>query len=173
MTRLRLTSSTRHCDASRTSSSRAAAAVAADPPIPADPDGWSPTSWSRPHARYSPNWRSSTPPWHRCAVLAHPGAPRRSQTWRRRRGSEGAPLGRGQLFATPSSSVMDFGCDCWCGGQNAFGRMTWAAGGLLNVVRWARCGRRDLLLGFGVGGGDADEYGGPGAKWSPVLSELG
>jgi hypothetical protein len=50
MTRLHLTSSTRHCDASRTNSSRAAAAVAADPPIPADPDDWSPTSWSRPHA---------------------------------------------------------------------------------------------------------------------------
>jgi hypothetical protein len=74
MTRLRLTSSTRHCDASRTSSSRAAAAVATDAPIPTDPDDWSPTSWSRPHARYSPNARCSTPPWHRCAVLAHPAA---------------------------------------------------------------------------------------------------
>jgi hypothetical protein len=53
-----------------------------------------------------------------------------------------------------------------------FGRVTWAGGGLLNVVRWARSGRRDLL-GSGVGGGDADEDGGPGTKRSPVLSELG
>lgn len=47
------------------------------------------------------------------------------------------------------------------------------AGGLLNVVRWASFGRSDVLLGFGVGGGDADEDGGPGAIRSPVLSELG
>ena len=96
---------------------------------------------------------------------------------RRQRGGvsrRGHLLGRGQLVATPSSSVTDFGCDCWCYGQNrSLGRVTWAAGGLLNVVRWARSGRRDLLLGSGVGGGDADEDGGPGAKWSPVLSELG
>jgi hypothetical protein len=54
-----------------------------------------------------------------------------------------------------------------------FGRVTWAAGGLLHVLRWAHFRRCDVLSGLGVGGGDADEYGGPGAKRSPVLSELG
>ena len=29
-------------------------------------------------------------------------------------------LGRGQLVATPSSSVTDFGCDYWCDDQNRF-----------------------------------------------------
>ena len=70
--------------------------------------------------------------------------------------------------------MTDFGCDYWCDDQS---RAFWARdlGGRRSIERreMVHSGRRDLLLGSGVGGGDADEDGGPGAKRPPVLSELG